>query len=122
MNPEQIPRASFEKNVKNVFELDSDIKKFGGNQKFVLLKNRDEYFVGSIPNANHSEILESMISKKDDEIEILGGGMFTFYNNEITIDDNFNSSKLGPILVKNTELVEIVKKATGGMYDVSLSQ
>ncbi len=107
-----------EKNIKNVFELGSDIEKFGGNQKFVLLRNKEEYFIGSLPNISHLEILELMVDKKNDDIEVLGGGMFTFLNNEIIIDDNFRSSKLGPIQIRYSELVEIMQKLLGNKYKV----
>ncbi|NCB20933.1 MAG: hypothetical protein EOM88_03370 [Clostridia bacterium] len=120
MNFEQIEKSNAEKNVKNIFELDPDTERFGGVQKFVLLKFSDEYFLGSLPGVSHTEILTSMTANKDD-VEVLGGGMFTFFNNKITLEDSF-SSKLGPIQVKQAELVEIMKTAIRGKYEIVLGE
>jgi len=115
------PNNNLEKNIKNVFELGSDIEKFGGNQKFVLLRSKGECFIGSLPNISHLEILELMVDKKNDDIEVLGGGMFMFLNNEIIIDDSFRSSKLGPIQIKYSELIEIIQDLVGNKYKVIIS-
>lgn len=111
----------FEKMLTNIFELGPDVERFGGNQKFVLLKSKEECYVGSLPNISHSEILELMVDKKDDSVEVLGGGMFMFLNNEIIIDDNFNSSKLVPIKIKYSEVVAIMQKLVGDKYGVKVS-
>lgn len=120
MSFEQIKKSNFEKEIKNVFELDPDTKRFGGVQKFVLLRNGEEYFVGSLPHLSHTEILQSMTNNEDD-VEILGGGFFTFVNNKITLENSL-SSKLGPIKVNFVELVKIMKGVIGDKYDVMLGE
>lgn len=111
----------FEKNIKNIFSLSPDIEKFGGVQKFVLLKHQGKHYLGSLPEASHSSILETMTGGRTEGIEVLGGGAFTFFNNEIVIDSNFKSSKLGPIQIKDSELIEVIETVVGSKYRVTVS-
>lgn len=108
------------KKTNNFFEINSEIKKFGGIQKFVLLKLEGEYVLGSFADTSHSGILEKMNLVGGHEI--LGGGLFKFYNNNITIDTSFLSSKLGPIKMAKGELKMIMQDIVGSKYKVELSE
>ncbi len=108
------------KKTKSIFEIDPEIKQFGGLQKFVLLKSGGDYVLGSFANLNHSEILKEM--DVADDCEVLGGGLFNFYNDTITIDTSFLSSKLGPIDMTKIDLKKIMQDMVGDEYKVELSE
>ncbi len=118
MTKEELSNNFEKESVRNIFELGSDVEKFGGNQKFVLVKSEGTYFVGSLPFADHSEILRSMIDEENKKIEILGGGVFMFFNNEIILDGTSYSLGLGPVRLEGSELVEVMQKCVGDRYKV----
>ena len=117
---ENIHNTPEKRKMKNIFEIDPEIKQFGGVQKFVLLKLDGDYLLGSFANLNHSEILQEM--NVIDGYEILGGGLFSFYNDTITIDTSFLSSKLGPINMKKIDLKTVMQNIVGNQYKVELSE
>ncbi len=104
------------KTKQSVFELDQNIEKFGGAQKFVLAKRDDDFILGSFPGLNHSEILAKL--DLDENYHILGGGLFQFYNGAITIDTTFHGSKLGSINIANPDLNEIFQNNIGNKYKI----
>ncbi len=117
----KIPSTTTEtKMIKNAFQIDNEIEQFGGLQKFVLLKSGEDYVLGSFANLSHSEILAKMDISGD--YKILGGGLFKFNDNTITIDTSFLSSKLGPINMASADLQIVMQNLIGNKYKVELSE
>lgn len=108
------------KQTQSIFELDSDVEKYGGLQKFVLLKVNNNYIIGSLPNLSHTETIKKM--QADNNTESFGGSSFDVYKNIITINTSSFSSKIGPIRIPFLELREIMQNVVGDKYIVKLSE
>ena len=111
---------SEDEKINDFFELSSEIKKYGGIQKFVLLKMSEDYKIGSYPGLSHNEILADMNAA--DNVEVMGGGIFKFEDNTFIIDTNFKSSKLGPIRIPTEVLKKVMQDTVGDKYKVELSE
>lgn len=110
--------------VEPLIRFSEDIEKFGGVQKFVLLKNNDNFYFASLPEKeapNHLDIIDVLKNERNIETpEILGGGSLTLFGNEIKLIDTSRSTVIGPVKIGWGNLREMLQKAVGDKYEIVL--
>ncbi len=110
----------------SIIRFSPESEKFGGVQKFVLIKSNNGFHFGSLPMGeakNHVNIVDELKKETDGEFEILGGGDLTLFNKEITLNQNSYSwnKNIGHLKITWGELQNIVQKIVGDKYEVLLS-
>lgn len=104
-----------------MLEIDDEIKRFGGVQKYVLLESDKGFIFGTSSAKQHLDIKEQLEQKFGTELINRGGGTLSFFGDEIRINNNF-SFKMGPLQISYTELQSLLQKTLGGEYTITLEE
>lgn len=107
--------------VGSLIEIADDVKKFGGVQKYVLLKSKEGFLFATTPLSEHLQIKQQLEDKFGDGLLNQGGGFLEFYGKEIVIGAS-HSLKLGPLQISKNQLQEILQKEFGNDYSVKTSE
>ncbi|MCB9808966.1 hypothetical protein H6776_01055 [Candidatus Nomurabacteria bacterium] len=105
--------------VGSIIEIDDDIKKFGGVQKYVLLKNQKGFLFATMPFHEHLQIRQQLEDRFENDLTNQGGGFLKFFEKEIVIGDSY-SLKLGPLQIPRNQLQKMLQKEFGSTYSVDI--
>ncbi len=107
---------------KSLVTFGEDILEFGGAQKFVIAKSKNEFHFVTMPEKKHPEMFADLENECGEKIESLGGAVLNLFGNEIIIDRSSKSLNLGPLKISWQETQEIIQNAVGNKYNVVLSE
>jgi|GEM_PF-2571615 len=110
---------------KTYIIFDEETKKYGGRQKFVLLKTLKGFIFASLPLSQapqHYNIVDKVKEETNPkEIEILGGAYLGLDGKTITLDTSSFSYKYGPIKLDWSHLKKILQIMVSDKYIIKLS-
>jgi hypothetical protein len=120
-NPPREQKENFEKEISAMhIEIDEDVSRYGGTQKYVLLESDEGYHFGTTSQTNHTDIEKKIRDSAAQILENRGGGFLKFLNDEIEISEQ-SSLNLGPLQISKRELLKLLEGKIEG-YIIKLPE